>query len=42
MYYAIISEDVENSLPLRQSARPALIRRWILQSPAMPALPVVW
>ena len=23
MYYAILCEDVENSLPLRQSARPA-------------------
>lgn len=27
MYYAIISEDVENSLPLRQSARPAHLQR---------------
>lgn len=27
MYYAIISEDVENSLPLRQSSRPAHIDR---------------
>jgi hypothetical protein len=27
MYYAIISEDVENSLPYRQSARPAHIER---------------
>jgi len=27
MYYAIISEDVENSLPLRQGARPAHIER---------------
>ncbi|PHQ26611.1 hypothetical protein CLH62_03195 [Marinobacter guineae] len=27
MYYAIISEDVENSLALRQSARPAHIGR---------------
>lgn len=27
MYYAIISEDVENSLPLRQSARPAHLAR---------------
>ncbi len=27
MYYAIISEDVENSLSLRQSARPAHIGR---------------
>lgn len=27
MYYAIISEDVGNSLPLRQSARPAHIER---------------
>lgn len=27
MYYAIISEDVANSLPLRQSARPAHIAR---------------
>lgn len=27
MYYAIISEDVENSLPLRQPARPAHIER---------------
>lgn len=27
MYYAIISEDVENSLPLRQAARPAHIER---------------
>ena len=27
MYYAIISEDVPNSLPLRQSARPAHIER---------------
>jgi uncharacterized protein YciI len=27
MYYAIISEDVENSLPLRQSARPAHVER---------------
>lgn len=27
MYYAIISEDVENSLPLRQQARPAHLAR---------------
>lgn len=27
MYYAIISEDIENSLALRQSARPAHIER---------------
>lgn len=27
MYYAIISEDVEDSLPLRQQARPAHIER---------------
>jgi uncharacterized protein YciI len=27
MYYAIISEDVENSLELRQKARPAHIAR---------------
>ncbi|ASK33787.1 YciI family protein [Alloalcanivorax mobilis] len=27
MLYAIISEDVPNSLPLRQSARPAHLRR---------------
>jgi len=27
MYYAIISSDVENSLPLRISARPAHIER---------------
>lgn len=27
MYYAIISEDVENSLSLRQSARPAHLAR---------------
>lgn len=27
MYYAIISEDVDNSLPLRQSARPAHLER---------------
>lgn len=27
MYYAIISEDVENSLPLRKPARPAHIGR---------------
>lgn len=27
MYYAIISEDVDNSLSLRQSARPAHIDR---------------
>ncbi|WP_144822123.1 YciI family protein [Marinobacter piscensis] len=27
MYYAIISEDVENSLPLRQGARAAHIER---------------
>ncbi|WP_417567063.1 YciI family protein [Marinobacter sp.] len=27
MYYAIISEDVESSLSLRQSARPAHIER---------------
>ncbi|MGO1749111.1 MAG: YciI family protein [Marinobacter sp.] len=27
MYYAIISEDVENSLPLRQTARPAHVER---------------
>lgn len=27
MHYAIISEDVENSLSLRQSARPAHIER---------------
>ncbi|MBE0511296.1 MAG: YciI family protein [Chromatiales bacterium] len=27
MFYAIISEDVANSLPLRQSARPAHIAR---------------
>ena len=27
MYYAIISEDVENSLPLRKATRPAHIAR---------------
>ncbi|WP_053980712.1 YciI family protein [Marinagarivorans algicola] len=27
MYYAIISEDVANSLPLRQGARPAHLAR---------------
>lgn len=27
MYYTISSEDVENSLPLRQSARPAHVER---------------
>ena len=27
MYYAIISEDVQNSLPLRKQARPAHIER---------------
>lgn len=27
MYYAIISEDVSNSLPLRQQARPAHLQR---------------
>ena len=27
MYYAIISEDVENSLPKRQSARPKHLQR---------------
>ncbi|MFK7975952.1 MAG: YciI family protein [Halioglobus sp.] len=27
MYYAIICEDVANSLPLRQSARPAHLER---------------
>ncbi len=27
MYYAIISQDVENSLPLRQSARPQHLAR---------------
>lgn len=27
MYYAILSEDVADSLPLRQSARPAHIQR---------------
>ncbi|WP_417514301.1 YciI family protein [Marinobacter sp.] len=27
MYYAIISEDVDNSLPLRQTARPAHVER---------------
>ncbi|MDX1497740.1 MAG: YciI family protein, partial [Salinisphaeraceae bacterium] len=27
MYYAVISEDVENSLPLRAKARPAHIDR---------------
>lgn len=27
MHYAIISEDIDNSLPLRQSARVAHIRR---------------
>jgi uncharacterized protein YciI len=27
MWYAIISEDVENSLPLRQQARPAHVQR---------------
>jgi uncharacterized protein YciI len=27
MYYAILSEDVENSLPLRQQARPAHLAR---------------
>lgn len=27
MYYAIISEDVENSLPLRKRARPAHLER---------------
>ena len=33
MYYAIISEDVENSLPLRQSARPAHIDRLLVAGP---------
>jgi uncharacterized protein YciI len=27
MYYAILCEDVENSLPLRQQARPAHLQR---------------
>lgn len=27
MYYAIISEDIENSLPLRKEARPAHLAR---------------
>ena len=27
MYYAILCEDVENSLPLRQQARPAHLER---------------
>ncbi|MEG3639056.1 YciI family protein [Magnetococcus sp. PR-3] len=27
MYYAIVSQDVENSLPLRKKARPAHIER---------------
>ncbi len=27
MYYAIMSQDVENSLPLRQQARPAHLER---------------
>lgn len=27
MYYAIMSQDVENSLPLRQRARPAHLER---------------
>lgn len=27
MYYAIISEDIQNSLPLRQQARPAHLER---------------
>lgn len=27
MYYAIIATDVENSLPLRRTARPAHLRR---------------
>lgn len=27
MWYAIVSEDVENSLPLRQKARPAHLER---------------
>ena len=27
MYYAILCEDVENSLPLRQSARPEHLAR---------------
>jgi len=27
MYYAIISEDVDNSLPMRQTARPAHVER---------------
>ncbi|MDX1757142.1 MAG: YciI family protein [Marinobacter sp.] len=27
MYYAIITEDVENSLPLRKTARPAHLER---------------
>ncbi|MDO6440700.1 MULTISPECIES: YciI family protein [unclassified Marinobacter] len=27
MYYAIISEDIDNSLPLRQAARPAHLER---------------
>lgn len=27
MYYAIISEDVDNSLPLRQNSRPAHLER---------------
>ncbi|MBF0195177.1 MAG: YciI family protein [Magnetococcales bacterium] len=27
MYFAIISQDIENSLPLRKTARPAHIKR---------------
>ena len=27
MWYAIISEDIQNSLPLRKEARPALLER---------------
>ena len=27
MYYAILCEDVENSLPLRKQARPAHLER---------------
>ncbi|RLA48569.1 MAG: YciI family protein [Gammaproteobacteria bacterium] len=27
MYYAILCEDIENSLPLRQAARPAHLER---------------
>ena len=47
MYYAIISEDVEGSLPLRAAARVAFLSRaptrpWTHRNPVMRDSPAVW